>query len=397
MEENIRRSNVLWNIKKQETINIKTVKPVGLRREEMKVGIITFHFVNNFGGALQTYALQQAIKNNLGTECEIIDYRNWFIRFTDTVRLFPITTSFYEMLSGLKTIKNRLGRVGKFHIFIESNCVLSRKYVSKNSLIKNPPKYDKYICGSDQIWNPTITLGVNANYYLGFVHDSDKKVAYAPSFGTDTIKEKYQKTVSNYISSFKYLSVRETAGQKIIKELTGRNVPQLINPTFLLSKENWESVEVKPHFRGKYILLYIMQRDDSVYEYARKVKERLGLPIIEISRYGYNPGFIDKTYINLGPAEFLGLFHEAECICTNSYHGLVYSLIYEKDFCLVPCKRFTSRINSLLELFHIKSDCNAEESFITEYDKAFVKETIIQERTKAMHYLETALLKTKHS
>ena len=117
----------------------------------MKVGIITFHFVNNYGGAFQAYALQRAVSEEFSIECELVDYRNQFICFTDLIRLFPVTSNIKEIGAGVRSIGKRLERVRKFHKFIGENCCLSRTYRSYRRLKKNPPNCDKYIAGSGQI------------------------------------------------------------------------------------------------------------------------------------------------------------------------------------------------------------------------------------------------------
>ena len=253
-----------------------------------------------------------------------------------------------------------------------------------------PPNDDKYICGSDQIWNPFLTMGVCSNYFLKFESDSSNKIAYAPSFGTDGIATRYEKKISKYIESIGYLSVREKSGQELIKRLTGRDAQRLIDPTFLLSRKEWEQVGENPLKSDEpYILLYIMQRDMEVYEYAKKVKERMGIKLVEISRYGYQPGFVDEILIDVGPAEFLGLFRDAAYVCTNSYHGLAYSIIFEKEFCLIPCKRFKARINNMLDLLHIDvaADNKDWDKMTADYDKEYVCKIIQEEKDKAVKFL----------
>ncbi len=359
----------------------------------MRVGIITFHFVNNFGGALQAYSLQRVVKEKCKVDVEIIDYRNWFIRLTDRIRLLPITTNPFELISGFKTMGQRAGRRNRFGRFALKYSQLSRKYYSHFSLRRCPPGDDKYICGSDQIWNPFLTAGVSYNYFLQFEKDPANKIAYAPSFGSATINKRYHNKVRNYLGSIGHLSVREKSGQEFIKQLTGRDALRLIDPTFLLSKEEWSEVGAERTEKNPYILLYIMQRDEEVYEYARKIKEQMGLKLIEISRYGYNPGFVDETLVDVGPMEFLALFRDAEYVCTNSYHGLAFSIIFEKQFCLIPCKRFRARINNLLDLLKISVDADGEdwESLTASYNQEFVREVIKRERETSIQYLRDSI------
>ncbi|MCR5718975.1 MAG: polysaccharide pyruvyl transferase family protein [Lachnospiraceae bacterium] len=359
-----------------------------------KVGIITFHFVNNFGGALQAYALRRFVSQNCDAEAEIIDYRNWFIRLCDRIRLLPVSTNVSEVISGLKTMKARIDRRNKFGHFTKDNNKVTRKYSSHFAIEKDPPKDDKFICGSDQIWNPVITMGVSQNYFLRFVKDANDRIAYAPSFGTSEISKKYEKKISEYISGIGHLSIREKSGAEYIEKLTGQKALRLIDPTFLLHKEEWEKLGKNPLKSDEpYILLYIMQRDEEVYEYAKQIKEKWGIKLVEISRYGYQPGFVDETLISVGPDEFLGLFRDARYVCTNSYHGLAYSIIFEKEFCLIPCKRFRARINNMLDLLHITiggKDDNWEK-MTASYDKEFVREVIEKEREKSLKFLRDSI------
>lgn len=359
------------------------------QKKTKKIGIITFHFVNNFGGALQAYALQKVVSDECDAQTYIIDYRNWFIRLTDRIRLFPISTNIKEIVSGIFTMGQRYGRRKKFGMFIIDNCNRTEKFSSSEQLKKKTPDMDMFICGSDQIWNPIITMGVTPAYFLDFVDESKKRIAYAPSFGTDGVAPKYQNKISRYVNKLDCLSVREMSGQSFLKEATGREAERLIDPTFLLDKEEWAKMG-KNDRKYKYILLYIMQRDKEVYEYAKKIKEEMGLPIVEISRYGFQPGFVDEVLVDVGPAEFLGLFRDAAYVCTNSYHGLAYSIIFEKEFCLIPCKRFTARINNLLDLLKIDTldNSQSERSVYSErFDAKFVKDTIRREQEKAKAFL----------
>lgn len=359
----------------------------------MKISIITFHFVNNFGGILQAYALQRFVSESFDTNCEVIDYRCPFIRFTDFVRLFPVTSSFPEILSGIKTMGKRFDRLKKFKSFSEQNFTLTKTYNSYGALKANPPVCDKYIAGSDQIWNSFLTMGVSDAYFLSFVSNIEDKIAYAPSFGTEGIGEKSKKKIKEKLKTFKYLSAREAFGKDWIYEMTGRCVDLLIDPTFLLNKSDWEIVAGKRRVEGEYILLYIMQQDMEVYEYAKQLKEKLGIKMVEISRYGYNPGFVDETIIDVGPQDFLALFRDAAFVCTNSFHGLAYAVIFEKDFCLVPCKRFRPRINHLLRLFNIVPPEESEnwKCITPDYDRKAVSEIVAKEREKAIKYLTSSI------
>ena len=359
----------------------------------MKIGIVTFHFVNNFGGALQAYALKKTIMNKCGAAVAVVDYRNWFIRFTDTVRLFPITFNISEFVSGLRTMAKRFSRVRKFKKFGLDEFELTRIYRNVLSLRISPPNCDKYIFGSDQIWNPVLTFGVATPYFGGFVKDSNDKFSYAPSFGSSRLPRIFKNKIRKCLLSFGNISVREQSGIKLVSSLTGRKAIQLIDPSFLPEQNEWNEIAVTPQIHGKYILLYIMQHDESIYKYAQKLREKLGIQLVEISRYGYKPDFVDISLVDIGPREFIGLFQNAACVCTNSYHGLSFSLIFEKKIYLIQCKRFTTRINNLLELLHIDmpdvSDTEELQSMV--YDKELVRNIVREEREKAVRYIKINL------
>lgn len=359
----------------------------------MKVGVITFHFVNNFGGALQAYALQKFLEDKCQCESRIINYKNWFIRFTDCLRIFPITTKFDEMKTGLITVDLRKGRLQKFENFINCYCKLTKVYGSNHAIKSGKLNYDKYICGSDQIWNPILTGGVAKPYFLEFEEDAKKKIAYAPSMGTQEIPFFWLKKISRYVNNLGYISVREACGIKTIEQMTGRKVQQLIDPTFLLEEKEWAEISQCPVKLPEYILIYMMQKDDEVYEHALWMKKKWNLPIVDISRYGFKPDFVDVSLVDVGPREFVGLFQNAEYVCTNSYHGLVFSLIFRKKICLIPSKRFGSRISNLLQLLEIEYNVSSDdmESYMLNYNITDICTRINAERMKALQYLYSSL------
>ncbi len=363
-----------------------------MKKEKLKVARITFHFVNNFGGALQAYALQEALEKNCDVEAEIIDYRNGFIEFTDFVRLFPVTKNRGEIKSGLRTMKARIGRICKFRNFREKKMHCTEKPYHHFQLKLHAPQADAYICGSDQIWNPFLTMGVKGAYYLDFVDASKKRIAYAPSFGKSQLHPMFTKKVKKHLDAMDAISVRETTGIQIVEKILGKKPEKLIDPTFLLTREEWEEAAADGKEREPYMILYIMQSDKEMYEYARRLKEQLGLRVVEISRYGYNPGFIDETLVDVGPAEFLGLIKNAAYVCTNSYHGFIFSLMFEKSFSLVPCKRFRTRIYNLADMLSIQLEIEeSQEVTETIYDPVQVKAKIAQERKKALNWLQREL------
>lgn len=365
-----------------------------MRTEKDKgVGLITFHFVNNFGGALQAYALYRVLETQCGLKPVMIDYRNWFISFTDAVRLLPITHNWAEICSGIHTMRLRMGRIKKFSKFRRENFALTGKYFSNGAIKRARLPYCRYVCGSDQIWNPILTGGVSKPYYLDFADKNAVKVSYAPSLGTAVLPRIFRNQIKSLVQDIDMLSVRERSAKQVIESMTGRDVSVLIDPTFLLEKDEWENLAVKPQLPKEYILLYIMQNDARMYDYVRDLKNRVRLPVIEISRYGYRPDFIDKQYIDVGPAEFVGLLINAKYICTNSYHGLVFSIVFSKKLFLMSSKKFGMRMSNLLELLdiHIPGGLKNGEFYELEYDEGKVWQRIREEQKKSVSYLCASL------
>lgn len=357
----------------------------------MKVGLITFHFVNNYGGVLQAYSLQEYLKEICGEEVSIINYKNTFVQFTDAVRIFPITSDVSELFTGIKTIPLRLKRVSYFNQFLKQNVSVTEKVDSIDSVIEKN-MFDCLICGSDQIWNPVITFGFDKNYYLGQKKANVKRIAYAPSIGKNRISKKSEKKLKGYISNIDYCSVRELETQRELEKMLDKDIEVLIDPTFLLKKEKWGKLAqqvVAP--KEKYILVYIMQKDNKVYDYSRKVKEKYGLKVIEISRYGKRNEGIDEVLVDVGPLEFLSLFYNAEYICTNSFHGLAFSLIFDKKFSLIPCKRFGTRLENLISLFQIEFGQSEQFKYEGVVDADKKEQILLSERTKTYNYFITSM------
>lgn len=177
-------------------------------------------------------------------------------------------------------------------------------------------QYDAFICGSDQVWNP-IYQDVSKIRFLTFAKPN-KRIALAPSFGVAEIPESRKKIYTEWLQGIDFLSVREESGAKIIKELVGRKVPVLIDPTLMLKVEEWDQIANKPVGFDKklYLLTYFLGNKTKTYEKEiKKLAYEKNLQIVDLSE-------ISKfEYYTYGPAEFLWLVKNAEYICTDSFQG----------------------------------------------------------------------------
>lgn len=322
----------------------------------MRIGIITHHNVPNYGAVLQAYALQHTIMT-MGYDCEIIDYRDVRVeRFYHQSliaqnKIKEILRHFIYL--GTFTKRNRM-----FEEFRKHNLVVSRLY-SRKTLQEANSEYDFFISGSDQVWNLSLHNN-DTSYFLDFVVDNNKKGSYAASFGYSTVPDMYLEITKRHLLMYSYINVRESEGVEIAKELSGKNVNQVVDPTLLLSKNKWFSF-VKPVKFKNYIFVYEICRLDESYKYALELAEQTGKMVVAVTPFDRLKGVAYQGNIEwvnfLSPETFISLIYYADYVITSSFHGTVFSILFEKKFlCTINNKSATnSRIKSLLEMVDLSA------------------------------------------
>ena len=377
----------------------------------MNIGIVTWYIYDNFGSVLQVYAMQQAIKK-LGYENDIIKYHgNQYIskKRTDLTELYQriirkIKKAFgileYKYFSYFKT--EYQNRNIKFNDFRNNFLVFSKKYYNYNELVDND-EYDAYICGSDQIWSPAL---VDKFYYLDFVKNKNKTIAYAPSFGRSYINKDVSSSVKTLINNIRYLSIRENKGAKLIKELTGREAIVVLDPTFLLSADEWDKILIKPKEKKQYILCYFLGKI-SAWKYRKiiELQKRGNYELIIIANKINDLKYKSFSKINVGPGEFIGYVKNASIICTDSFHGIAFSIIFKKQF--YAFLRFkdnevnsqNSRVYNILEIFSLNSRLVFPEKEITDSDIYYknIQEILNNQVLKSIDYLSSSLKNIKEN
>lgn len=301
----------------------------------MKIGILTFHKAYSYGAALQTYALCKRINSFQNCNADIIDYgsigkgdRFHKLNFKNP-KIF-----LYNLIVNILSIGSEDIRRRKFKKFLIDFQTTSKISYKKDTIGNASNQYDYIITGSDQVWHPGITKG-DLSYLLDFVNNNNKKISYAPSFGLNNLPEPLHASYANYIKQINCLSVRETQGNEIIKKLTGRNAEIVLDPTFLLSKEEWATISfLPPALKGKkYILLFNILGDTiTTNTVCEQLKKHTGLDIIRIGFISDKLNSNYKVFSTVGPNEFVGLIKNASYIITNSFHGTAFSIIFEKQF-----------------------------------------------------------------
>lgn len=218
----------------------------------MRTGLITFHFAHHYGAQLQALATMKAIQR-LGHECEIIDYR--LPHTTRTNQIFKKSTSVRDMASDAHTALHYAAfqrRFQRFEAFVAEEMDLSsRRYTDFRQLREDPPAYDVYVSGSDQIWNPYIFQDKQFDpaFLLDFVREG-RRIAYAPSLGVPQLPEDKAAELKRFLAPFSALSVREKRGQVLVREAAEREAKVVLDPTLLLNGEDWGSWPRRPGIRA---------------------------------------------------------------------------------------------------------------------------------------------------
>lgn len=294
----------------------------------MKIGIITFHRAANYGAVLQAYALQHTLEG-LGVQTEMVDYKNKEIEeFYNPLSLKGNKVKALVKIALFGAIRHKRNQV--FGAFVEKYLHVSKKvYHNCEELAQAEKLYDAFVTGSDQVWN-TDCAGFDPAYFLTFVSQEKKKNSYAASFGFPKIPDGYEAEYRSRLSHYNNISVRENSGREIVKRLTGREVPVVLDPTLLLSGSDWESIAQEIPRKG-YILVYNVLRSDGTLAYARKLSKEKGLPVVYLNdKWFENRDF--EHAVSASPEEFLGYFKQADYIVTSSFHGTVFSIIFRRPF-----------------------------------------------------------------
>ncbi len=318
----------------------------------MRIGIITMHKVLNCGSALQAYALQRKLRD-MGYGSEIIDYKYEDKSLSRPSPGARVIAFFRNVLFGFPV--TRMKR--KFKAFYRRNLVLSERSYTRESIMENPPQYDLYIVGSDQVWNPRF-IGDDVNFMLAFTAPDSRKISYASSIAAGTMEAGVKDLYSRYLSRFQSISVRERSGVEIIRELTGKEASVCCDPTLLLGRDVWDSLSERSKYRAgeKYILVYALSYMfdpfPGIYAIVDKVQKTLGLKVIFLQGRAKDVLRPDSKLIKAaGPEDFAFLFRNADFVITTSFHGACFALINDKPLIGVVDTRSgaDSRIQSLLE------------------------------------------------
>ena len=341
-----------------------------------KVGLVTCYFKNNYGSLLQAYATQKILDlNNIPNETiNISDLKD----FSDKKKKY-----YLSQITNFNFIKTKLGMI-KLKVLKQLNKELKKNFIIRdkkfdefkrkfnltrtfhtyNDITKySAEKHSDVIVGSDQLWLP---VNIVSDYYtLNWVSDGINKISFATSFGISEIPKKYSDLYSKFLKRIENISVRESNAVKLVKDIANREAKLVCDPTLLLTKDEWMEIQTEaPIMSDKYIFCYFLGDNIEHRKFVERLKEQTGYKIVSINHCDeyvkYSDEFADVIPYDVGPSEFVNYIRNAEYVCTDSFHGTVFSLINNTNF--FTFERFAkktkmstnSRIYSLLKIVELE-------------------------------------------
>jgi len=306
----------------------------------MKTLTTTLHAIDNCGSCLQAYALQQYIVS-LGHENEIIDYRPSYARNNGK----PLKNFIKQIVFG----KQMKAHWEVFDRFVKDYLTLTSKtYTSIKQIRKDNLQADAFVTGSDQVWNDFFPCGNDPVYYLDFT--KGKKISYAASVGQSPISQDSLELLGNKIKDFTAISVREPGTPAELKELDV-DATWVCDPTLLHAKETYEKIMVSKE-TGEYLLVYLTEKSELLDAVIKKYREETGGKVIYVGSF-LNRCDCDVNLTDVGPREFVGLIANASKVIAGSYHALLFSCIFGKEFVILPYKN-NARMEQFLDYIGCK-------------------------------------------
>lgn len=324
-----------------------------VERIKVKIGIITFHHTTNYGATLQAYGLWSFLQTQ-GYDVEIIDYRPLKAIKFYTKGLLPIT----KKLSFNKRAFANTSKSWKMRQFLLSNVKLSPKKVYfKKGLQNFLDRYDVAICGSDQIWCLNSYREFDPSFFLDFVsNQTTRKISYAASFGNTTVLDSNREKVCELVSQFQTVLVRDTNTLKIIKNECDKEAARVLDPTFLVE---YDAIKQTSKVTDNYLLIYNqVELSPAEIDFVNSVAKSKNLTIVSVGKFN-KLAKINLT--NASPKEWIGLYSGATHIVTNTYHGTIFSIIFQKSFTVFAGAEKLNKIGDLLTSLGLKDRIFSED------------------------------------
>ena len=364
----------------------------------MRIGMLTFHWADNYGAVLQTYALSRYIKENItpNDSVEVVNFENR--ENSKIYRLFVFSNnSIKERVKGiLRGVKNYpvWQKKRKGYENFRNRIPISRKY-TRTQLLNSETDYDVWITGSDQVWNTDIVGSDYEIYDLSFIKRKQKSSYAASSGPLDNSNPQHIRLVKD-IGTLDNISVRESSTQEYLSGIISKPVKRVVDPTFLLSREDWEVIVPKKRIHNnKYLFLYYIAYDRELALAAELIAKKIGLDIVVC---GTCPQLKNKsvTYKSASPEEFLNLIKNADYVIASSFHAIVFATIFKKRFMAFIPPYASNRVMDLCKLIGLENRLFSQASeiesvFETPIDYAEVDVKLMSEKEKSIEYLQSVI------
>ncbi len=359
----------------------------------MKVKIITCHYAYNYGAVLQTHALCSLL-NESGVTTEVINYRPYYYRGSTKSK-----NKLKLLLRKVIRVPDNIKSEKVFYSFLKRYVPMTEEYKDYSQLEKANPEADLYIAGSDQIWNFSLPNGYDPFFYLKFVKNGGFKISYAASLSADDITDEQMTYLRDNLADFDALSVREATGKTLLEKCGLKDIKTAMDPVYLHDRSFWDAMAKKPKMSDdKYILVFAFNRQKHVFEAAKKLAKKHGYKVYSINTF-WEDVFqgTDKYFWNCIPEEFLYLIKHAQCVVTNSFHGLSFSLLFNRPVVLFEKDdKGNSRMTDLLTTLDLKDEILAkpgDEINIPKLDFDTINSRIEQKRQQSREFLNDCISK----
>ena len=366
----------------------------------MKIDFITLHRAENYGSVLQTLALQVKLEE-LGHDVHVLDY--YPERYTNKGLLRRLRNKSEKLKNPIFLLAAKIliypSYLRKNHVFgnfIEKYIRLKGPSFQTNEEAARKLTFDADACctGSDQVWNSHWNEGIEKALYLDFVPKGKLVFSYASSIGLSELPQNEIEETKALLQKYEYISVREDSGVKIVKRLGRNDVVQCLDPTLLLTKEEWDRYVDKRGKQSDYILTYNLHHDARIDRYAEELSRKYHLPVCNIS-YNWHD-VVRKGHLCWCPSveRFLWLIKNARYVIADSFHATVFSIVFERPFVTITPDIASSRISSLLRMLGIEErnlSAFSDTSIIdTPIDYKKVKQALTVQQIKSMEFLKMA-------
>ena len=366
-----------------------------------KVSLITLQNVPNYGSVLQCYATEQIIES-MGYDVETINYLPERMTKRGMLKNIKYKSKKLEKSLLLRTaariiiFPSYIKRFRIFRKFREEYLNMTKKvYKNYGDILSDIPKADIYCTGSDQVWNSEWNDEIDKSLFLGYAPDNKRKIAYAASFGKKELDPKEIDETKKLLERYDRISLRESSGVDIVNSLGIKNSVNVVDPTLLLNGDEWREISSNKYKKKEYILVYNLNRNKKIDNYAKNLSAKTGLKIIYLSYQLHDFYKKGKMVCNPKVENFISLIDNAKYVITDSFHATAFSINLNTQFIIVYPGKFSTRLQSLLKILDLENRVASSENDLKvsneKIDYEIINNKMNKMREKSLNWLKDSL------